>query len=93
MKNNSKIVIVGGGISGLTTATSLAKRGVNVLLIEKNDKCGGLVNSFTRNGFLFDGGVRAIENAGMIKPMFQLVWSMKLSAWIRRIASTIMRAC
>jgi phytoene dehydrogenase-like protein len=37
MKINKKIIIVGGGISGLATATSLAKKGVNVLLIEKND--------------------------------------------------------
>lgn len=69
MKINKKIIIVGGGISGLATATSLAKKGVNVLLIEKNEKTGGLVNSFIKDGFLFDGGVRAVENAGMIKPM------------------------
>lgn len=71
MQEHGDVVVVGGGISGLTAATSLAKRGVSVLLIEKNDVCGGLVNSFTRDGFLFDGGVRAIENAGMVKPMLQ----------------------
>lgn len=71
MERTDRVVIVGGGISGLTTATSLAKRGVKVLLIEKNDVCGGLVNSFTRDGFLFDGGVRALENAGMVKPMLE----------------------
>lgn len=71
MNSKKKIIIVGGGISGLTTATSLANRGANVLLIEKNNKTGGLVNSFTRKGFAFDGGVRAIENAGMIKPMLE----------------------
>jgi phytoene dehydrogenase-like protein len=71
MKINKKVIIVGGGISGLTTATSLAKKGLDVLLIEKNDKTGGLVNSFIKEGFLFDGGVRAIENAGMIKPMLE----------------------
>ncbi len=71
MKTNNKIIIVGGGISGLTTATSLARKGLNVLLIEKNDKTGGLANSFIKEGFLFDGGVRAVENAGMIKPMLE----------------------
>ena len=69
MGETDRVVIVGGGISGLTTATSLARRGVKVLLIEKNDVCGGLVNSFRRDGFLFDGGVRALENAGMVKKM------------------------
>ena len=69
MNSKNQVIIVGGGISGLTTATSLIQRGIDVRLIEKNETCGGLVNSFTRDGFLFDGGVRAIENAGMVKPM------------------------
>jgi phytoene dehydrogenase-like protein len=69
MAEHNKIIIVGAGITGLTAATSLAMRGHKVLLLEKNATCGGLVNSFTREGFLFDGGIRAVENAGMIKPM------------------------
>jgi len=40
MKIDKKIIILGGGISGLTITTSLAKRGVNATLIEKNDKTG-----------------------------------------------------
>ena len=71
MGNTSKVIVVGGGISGLTAAAALVKRNADVLLIEKNDQCGGLVNSFTREGFLFDGGIRAIENAGMIMPMLK----------------------
>ena len=43
MKINKRIIIVGGGISGLATDTSLSNKGVNVLLIEKNDKTWGLV--------------------------------------------------
>jgi len=69
MSESHTVVVVGGGISGLVTAASLAKQGIDVLLLEKNQSCGGLVNSFTRDGFMFDGGIRAIENAGMIKPM------------------------
>lgn len=71
MAEHHQIIIVGAGITGLTAATSLAMRGHTVLLLEKNPGCGGLVNSFTKNGFLFDGGIRAIENAGMIKPMLK----------------------
>ena len=71
VNKKEKVIIVGGGIAGLTTATALVKKGVDVLLVEKNDQCGGLVNSFEREGFLFDGGIRALENAGMIKPMLK----------------------
>jgi phytoene dehydrogenase-like protein len=71
MAEHRDIIIVGAGISGLTAATSLAMRGHSVLLLEKGKVPGGLVNSFTREGFLFDGGVRALENAGMLKPMLQ----------------------
>ena len=64
-------IVVGGGIAGLTCAAYLAKGGQRVLLIEKNKECGGLVNSFSRDGFRFEAGVRALENAGIIFPMLQ----------------------
>lgn len=64
-------IVVGGGIAGLTAATFLAKEGRNVLLIEKNKECGGLVNSFTLDGFRFEAGVRALLNAGIIFPMLK----------------------
>jgi phytoene dehydrogenase-like protein len=41
------------------------------LLFEKNKECGGLVNSFSRDGFHFDAGVRALEDAGIIFPMLK----------------------
>ena len=62
-------IIVGGGIAGLTSAAYGSRAGQKVLLIEKNSECGGLVNSFSRDGFRFDGGVRALLNAGIIFPM------------------------
>ncbi|NCB01734.1 MAG: NAD(P)/FAD-dependent oxidoreductase [Spirochaetia bacterium] len=71
MGTHKSIIIVGGGISGLTSANSLAMRGHAPLVLEKGATCGGLVNSFLRDGFLFDGGIRAIENAGMVKPMLK----------------------
>jgi phytoene dehydrogenase-like protein len=64
-------IIVGGGIAGLTSAAYLSREGQKVLLIEKNKECGGLVNSFTRDGFHFDAGVRALIDAGIIFPMLK----------------------
>jgi all-trans-retinol 13,14-reductase len=64
-------VIVGGGIAGLTAAAYLSRAGRKTLLIEKNRECGGLVNSFERDGFVFDAGIRALEDAGIIRPMLE----------------------
>lgn len=64
-------IIVGGGIAGLTSAAYLTKNGYKVLLCEKEDHIGGLVNSFEYDGFLFDGGVRGIVDSGVVKPMFK----------------------
>lgn len=64
-------IVVGGGIAGLTAAAYLAKKKKSVMLLEKNDECGGLVSSFKHKGFQFEAGVRALEDAGIIKPMLQ----------------------
>jgi phytoene dehydrogenase-like protein len=64
-------IIVGGGIAGLTSAAYLSRSGQKVLLIEKNKELGGLVNSFKHNGFHFEAGVRALEDAGIIFPMLK----------------------
>lgn len=37
-------LIVGGGVSGMTAALSIANQGFQVYLVEKEDKLGGLVN-------------------------------------------------
>ena len=70
-KNIYNSIVVGGGIAGLTSAAYLSRAGQKVLLIEKNKEFGGLVNSFTRDGFHFEAGVRALEDAGIIFPMLK----------------------
>ncbi len=64
-------IIVGAGVAGLTAAAYLGKAGRSVLLCEKENSCGGLVNSFKRKGFIYDGGIRALENAGALFPMLK----------------------
>ncbi|MDZ7797021.1 MAG: NAD(P)-binding protein [Candidatus Marinimicrobia bacterium] len=65
MKNND-VIIVGGGIAGSIAAAFLLKEGISVSLMEKEEHLGGLVNSFERKGYVFDGGLRAIESSGLI---------------------------
>ena len=64
-------IVVGGGLSGLIAAAYLARSGHSVLICEKEKVCGGLVNTFERDGFVYDGGIRALENSGVLFPMLR----------------------
>lgn len=49
-----EVVVVGGGLGGLTTAALLAARGVDVCLIEKGSQPGGCVAAFEKFGYNFE---------------------------------------
>lgn len=66
-----RVVVVGGGMAGLTAAAYLLRDGFQVRVLEKSGECGGHVASFTKDGFLFDTGPRAIGNAGILKPLIE----------------------
>lgn len=50
------IVIIGSGISGLTAAAVLAKKGKQVVVVEKEDRIGGALKQFKRSSVSFDVG-------------------------------------
>jgi len=62
-------VVVGGGMAGLTASAFLAQSEHSVLLCDQASQLGGLVQSFERDGFVWDAGIRAIEDSGIIFPM------------------------
>ena len=39
------IAVIGGGVGGLVSSTLLSRAGLSVLLVEKNERCGGRMNS------------------------------------------------
>ena len=43
---NSKVLILGGGIAGITTALALSRLNISVTLIEKSTALGGMVRNF-----------------------------------------------
>lgn len=71
MNDTREAVIVGGGMAGLTAAAYLMRSGASVTLLEKEPEFGGLVSSFSRDGFTFDGGIRAVEDSGIVRPMLR----------------------
>ncbi|MBI4976636.1 MAG: NAD(P)/FAD-dependent oxidoreductase [Spirochaetes bacterium] len=65
------VIVVGGGMAGLTAAAFTAHAGHSVLLCDKENRLGGLIGSFERNGFVFDTGARAIEDSGVLFTMLK----------------------
>ncbi|WP_448630439.1 phytoene desaturase family protein [Cellulomonas soli] len=50
------VVVVGGGVGGLTTAALLARGGTRVTLLERHERLGGRVGLWEQDGFRFDTG-------------------------------------
>jgi len=53
---NCEVVVVGGGIGGLTVAALLAQRGMDVCLLERESQVGGCAASFEISGYSFEQG-------------------------------------
>jgi phytoene dehydrogenase-like protein len=67
------VVIIGAGIGGLVCGCYLAKAGMKVLIIEKNDKVGGCCVSFKRGRFRFDAGAHIIGSCNARGVMHNLL--------------------
>jgi len=53
---NQEIIVIGSGFSSLAAATTLADKGHQVKILEKNTQCGGRARNFSAKGFSFDMG-------------------------------------
>ncbi|WP_288262322.1 carotenoid isomerase [uncultured Prochlorococcus sp.] len=63
-KANYDAIIIGSGIGGLVTASQLAAKGAQVLVLEKYIIPGGSGGSFKRKGYTFDVGASMIFGFG-----------------------------
>ncbi len=55
------VVVIGGGLGGLTTGATLARSGLKVLLLEQHYKVGGCNTSFERGEFQFDASLHQLS--------------------------------
>jgi phytoene dehydrogenase-like protein len=55
------VVIIGGGVAGLTCATRLHKQGRQVLVLEENNQTGGRIATDCVEGFLLDRGFQVLQ--------------------------------
>jgi all-trans-retinol 13,14-reductase len=58
---NFDTVVIGSGLGGLLCANILALEGQRVCVLEKNEQIGGNLQTFRRDGVVFDTGVHYIS--------------------------------
>ena len=54
-------IIIGAGITGLVTAHSLKKSGQNILVLEANERAGGVIQTIDADGFLLERGPNSLR--------------------------------
>src|SRR5215208_1736610 len=68
------VVVVGGGMAGLTAASYLARAGVRVTLFEKAPILGGRAASRDLEGFRFNRGIHALYTGGATSQVLRRGW-------------------
>lgn len=85
MMFDADVIIVGAGMAGLTCGCLLAKKGLKVLMIEKNQKVGGCCVSFQKEGFSFDLSVQSLGECQKGGRVWNLLKELNLLDQIRFI--------
>lgn len=67
-----KVIVIGAGISGLTTAIYLQRSGIQTLILEKAAAPGGLSTSWKREGYTFEGGIHWLIGTKKDIPLHQI---------------------
>ena len=71
------VIIIGAGMSGLTSAALLSKAGLKVCTLDKAQHPGGYLQGFNRRGFRFDSALHWLnqcgEEFGMVTSIFRFL--------------------
>jgi len=74
-REGSEVVVIGGGLGGLSAAAILSRHGIPVTLIEQHKKLGGYATTFNRSAgkFTFEVSLHATNTAteGPIRRVFE----------------------
>ncbi|MFN8210554.1 MAG: phytoene desaturase family protein [Bacteroidales bacterium] len=70
MDSKQKVLVIGAGIGGLTTAICLAKKGFEVTVVEKNPGPGGRCGQLWHEGHRFDLGATMLLMPNVYRQVF-----------------------
>jgi prolycopene isomerase len=61
------VIVVGGGLGGLTSGALLARAGKSVLVVDEQPRPGGHAHAVVEDGCTFDSAVHLITRVGMVQ--------------------------
>lgn len=70
-RESKQVIVIGGGLGGLSAAAGLAAEGFRVALHEKNSQLGGKLNEMQREGFKLDLGPSIIILPQLFRRIFE----------------------
>ena len=70
MKRPTSVVVIGAGLGGMSAAIMMAKAGMRVTILEKNERLGGKLNLLETEGFRFDLGPSIFTLPQVFRPLF-----------------------
>ncbi len=65
------VVVIGGGVGGLSAAALCQKAGMKTLVLEQSDRIGGCCSTFEVEGFHFDVGASVVEVTSAFEELFK----------------------
>jgi protoporphyrinogen/coproporphyrinogen III oxidase len=71
MSTQVQALVVGAGISGLTTAYALQKSGISTFVFESTSRPGGVIQSIQREGFLLECGPQSFSGNASLTTVFK----------------------
>lgn len=69
--SSAPVIVIGGGIAGLTAACYLARAGVGVMLFERASQLGGHAATRREDGWAFNRGAHALYPGGAASAAFR----------------------
>ena len=82
---NKEVIIIGGGLGGLSAAIHLRLAEFDVTIFEANERVGGRANRIEREGFRFDTGPSLLNYPWVFEQMFERA-GRKMSDYVELVA-------
>ena len=66
------VIIIGSGLGGLVCANLLSKKGMKVLVLERQHQPGGCLQSYRRGGMMYDTGLHYVGGLAEGQPLHDI---------------------